>query len=269
MGLLNQIDDWPPTKSAAAWLTSAGVQETHGPISQTFQLASITKALFAYAALVAVEEGTLDLNQPAGPEGSTVRHLLAHASGLGFAAEDSVIAVGQRRVYSNVGFDQLAKVLSTQSGMSATQYFQEAVADQLGLSQTSIPGSVAHSGVSSVSDLALFAAELLCPTLISSRTLAHARSPQFGQLHGIVPGFGRFTPNPWGLGFEIRGAKTPHWTGATNSEQTFGHFGARGTMLWVDPVAERALVFLGDLDFGPWAKPLWPVLSDAVLAASV
>ena len=36
------------------------------------------------------------------------------------------------------------------------------------------------------------------------------------ELAGIVPGVGRFDPCPWGLGFEIRGDKAPHWTGTAN-----------------------------------------------------
>ena len=61
---------------------------------------------------------------------------------------------------------------------------------------------------------------------------------QFPGLVGVLPGFGRMDPNDWGLGFELRDAKSPHWTGARNSPRTFGHFGGSGTFLWVDP--ERA-----------------------------
>ena len=74
------------------------------------------------------------------------------------------------------------------------------------------------------------------------------------------------TPNDWGLGFELRDGKSPHWTGSRNSAQTFGHFGRAGTFLWVDPVAGVALGCLTTLEFGDWAKEAWPRLSDAVLA---
>jgi CubicO group peptidase (beta-lactamase class C family) len=56
--------------------------------------------------------------------------------------------------------------------------------------------------------------------------------------------------------------------GADNSPGTFGHFGGAGTFMWVDPVADIALVALTDRDFGPWALDVWPSLSDAVLAAT-
>ena len=90
---------------------------------------------------------------------------------------------------------------------------------------------------------------------------------QYPGLRGVLPGFGSQNPNDWGLGFEIRGAKHPHWTGSANSPATFGHFGQSGTMLWIDPAAGIALVALADRDFGPWAAAAWPALADAVLAA--
>ncbi len=51
----------------------------------------------------------------------------------------------------------------------------------------------------------------------------------------MLPGFGVQRPNDWGLGFEIRDAKSPHWTGSANSGRTYGHFGQSGTFIWVDP----------------------------------
>ncbi|CAN5864175.1 hypothetical protein BH24ACT6_BH24ACT6_15300 [soil metagenome] len=80
---------------------------------------------------------------------------------------------------------------------------------------------------------------------------------------------GRFEECPWGLGAEIRGAKWPHWTGRHNSQQTFGHFGGSGTMMWVDPVAGGAVVALTDRPFDQWStSPVaaWSRLSDDVVA---
>jgi len=90
----------------------------------------------------------------------------------------------------------------------------------------------------------------------------------FPGLRGVLPGVGRMDPCDWGLGFEIRGRKSPHWTGSRNSPATFGHFGRSGTFLWVDPEAGLALVGLTDREFGPWALDAWPALSDAVLEAA-
>jgi len=88
---------------------------------------------------------------------------------------------------------------------------------------------------------------------------------QFPGLVGVLPGFGRQEPNDWGLGFELRDAKAPHWTGSRNSLRTFGHFGRAGTFLWLDPDADVALACLTDLAFGDWAAEAWPRLADSVL----
>lgn len=106
----------------------------------------------------------------------------------------------------------------------------------------------------------------MAPTVIASETLAEATTVAFPRLVGVLPGFGRQEPNDWGLGFELRDRKSPHWTGRRNSPRTFGHFGRSGSFLWVDPDARLACASLADRDFGGWAADAWPALSDAVLA---
>lgn len=263
-------DNWPVGNLAAAVVSPAGLLASTGDLGHRFALASVTKPLAALGCLVAVEEGTIDLGEPAGPrgpEGVTVRHLLAHAGGYAFD-NDLVQAPGRRRIYSNVGFDVLADHLTVRSGIPASDYVGEAVFAPLGLGDTGFEKpSLAHGIWSTVADLVVVVRELFRPTIISSATLDDAVRVQFAGLDGVVPGFGRQSPNDWGLGFEIRGHKSPHWTGSTNSSATFGHFGAAGTFLWVDPVIGHALVVLTDRPFGPWAAERWPVLSDAVVAA--
>jgi CubicO group peptidase (beta-lactamase class C family) len=196
-----------------------------------------------------------------------VAHVLAHASGLG--PDGGVVAPpGTRRIYSNAGFEALAATLEAATGMTMADYLHAAVVEPLGLSGTRLDGSAAHGAVSTVADLARFAAELLEPRLLAPETLARATSPVFPDLSGVLPGFGRQNPNPWGLGFELRGEKRPHWTGTGNSPATFGHFGRSGSFLWVDPVAALALVTLTDRAFGPWSAEAWPRLSDGVLEAA-
>jgi len=85
-------------------------------------------------------------------------------------------------------------------------------------------------------------------------------------MDGVLPGYGMQRPNDWGLGFELRAHKSPHWTGSRNSPETFGHFGRSGTFLWVDPKSGAACVALTDRDFDQWGKDAWPVFSDEVLA---
>jgi CubicO group peptidase (beta-lactamase class C family) len=265
--VLRQIETWEAPHTATAVVTPRGLVASRGDPEHPFALASVTKLLVADAVLVAVEEEALSLDQAAGPPGATVAHLLAHASGLG--PDGGVVAPpGTRRIYSNAGFEALAATLEAASGMTMADYLHAAVVEPLGMSATRLDGSAAHGAVSSAADLARFAAELLAPRLLAPETLARATSPAFADLAGVLPGFGRQEPNPWGLGFEVRGDKHPHWTGRRNSPATFGHFGRSGTFVWVDPVAALALVVLTDRAFGPWSAEAWPRLSDGVLRAA-
>ncbi|MGH2663262.1 MAG: serine hydrolase domain-containing protein [Actinomycetota bacterium] len=228
-------------------------------------IASVGKLLVGLAALVAVEEGTVDLDEPAGPEGSTVRHLLGHASGLAFDSDRSIASPGRRRIYSNTGIERFAEHLAARAGMSFEEYLRLGVLEPLGMARTELRGSPAGAVWSTVADLLVFSRELLGPTLVSAETLAQAIRPQFPDLAGVLPDLGRFDPNAWGLTFEIRDEKQPHWTGRRNSPETFGHFGGSGSFLWVDPRARLATVVLAERDFGPWALETWPAFSDAVL----
>lgn len=90
------IEDWPVETAAVAVVRGAdgALLGAHGPQRHRFQLASVTKPLTAYAALVAVEEGVFDLDDPAGPDGATVRHLLSHTSGLAFDEPRAMAAPG-------------------------------------------------------------------------------------------------------------------------------------------------------------------------------
>lgn len=268
---LSTVDSWPAT-AAAAVVSPAGVLAAHGPIDTVFPLASVTKPLTALAALVAVEEGAIELSDPADEAvvpGATVRHLLAHASGLAPERPLRSFPPATRRVYSNVGINRVAWLIEQAVDMPFSAYLSDAVLAPLQLRATSLPGSAAAGGRSTVDDLGRVALELLAPSgLLHADTLAEATSVQYPGLRGVLPGFGHQDPNDWGLGLEIRGSKHPHWTGAHNSPRTYGHFGQSGSMLWVDPDAQLALVSLADRPFGEWAAEAWPKLADAVLDAA-
>jgi CubicO group peptidase (beta-lactamase class C family) len=261
---LRQIDGWPVPFAVAGVLTSRGRVETHGDASRAVRLASVSKPVGALATLVAAEEGVVDLDEAAGPPGSTVRHLLAHASGLPFEGEAPIAAPGRRRIYSNEGFRVLAAHLARNAEMPFADYVRRAVCEPLGiaLDPRGDPGSGMHA---SLEDVLAVARELLAPSLLAEETLAEMTTAQFPGLSGVLPDFGRFDPLDWGLGVEIRGSKQPHWSGSRTSERTFGHFGGSGTFLWVDPGPGVACAALTDREFGDWAKAAWPVLSDAVL----
>ncbi|MGN6608680.1 MAG: serine hydrolase domain-containing protein [Jatrophihabitans sp.] len=283
MTALEAVASWPVPTAAAAVIGPSGVVDTIGPVDEPFWLASVTKPLAALAVLVAVEEEAVSLDDPADPEllpGATLRHLLAHASGLN---EDNVrtgptdipplrrarvvAPPGTRRIYTNAAIEQAARLVEAGTGMPFGDYFSEAVVRPLGLTATTLDGSAGHGGRASVADLARVVAELLRPTgFLAAETLADLRTVQYPGLRGVLPGYGPQAENDWGLGFEIRAHKQPHWTGAGNSPSTYGHFGQRGTFVWIDPVADLALVALTDRPFGPWAIDAWPALADAVLA---
>jgi len=268
-----QIDTWPVPTVAAGVIDRGGTIKTHGPADATFPLASITKPLVAYAVLVSIEEGSLALNTPvsnaSGPlDGVTVQHLLAHASGVGPDHPELVATPATRRIYSNAGFELLGELLTAATGFTTAEYVHEAVAVPLRMAATELRGSPAFAAVSSVNDLLEFAGELLDPKLITPATLTAATTPQFADLDGVLPGYGRQQPNPWGLGFEIRGHKSPHWTAPSHDPTTFGHFGRAGTMFWIDPAASMAAVALTDRDFGPWAAAAWPPFNEALLQAT-
>jgi len=265
MDALRAIDGWNVGVVAAGIARADGVVATRGARDVELPWASVTKLLTGVAILVALEEGTVDLDEPAGPPGATLRHLLAHASGLPVDGDEPLTDPGRRRIYSNTGIELAARLLEVRAAMPFADYFAQAVVRPLGLAGR-LAGSPAHGYRGTLDDLVALGRELLQPTLVASETFAEATAVQFPGLSGVLPGLGRMEPNDWGLTFELRDSKSPHWTGSRNSERTFGHFGASGTFVWVDPDAGLACGVLTDRRFGDWAKEAWPALSDAVLA---
>jgi CubicO group peptidase (beta-lactamase class C family) len=267
---LRSCADWPVEHVAAAWLCGAVRKDSIGDTARPFRLASIAKVITAWACLVAVEEGVVGLDDAVGQPGCTLRHLLSHAGGYPFDGPQPIAAPGKRRIYSNTGIELAADAVATAAAMPFESYLDEAVLRPLAMSATVLRGSPAHAMWSTVDDLCRFLGELTEPRLIDPSTAAAARSVQFGGLRGVVPGVGAFADCVWGLGCELRGDKSPHWTGTLNSPATFGHFGGAGTLMWVDPAVGAALIALTDRPFDEWAAEAlaaWPALSDDVVRA--
>ena len=259
------IDGWDVPDAAVGVVSADGVVATRGAVEVVQPWASVTKLLTGLTFLVALEEGTVDLDEPAGPPGSTLRHLLSHASGLPLEGVEPMTEPGRRRIYSNTGIEVASDLLAARAEMPFAEYFDAAVAEPLAL-RGRLDGSPAYAYSGPLADLLALGCELLAPTLVAPETMAEAATVQFPGLAGVLPGLGRMEPNDWGLTFELRNGKSPHWTGSRNSPRTFGHFGRSGTFLWVDPDAGLACGVLTGREFGDWAKEAWPALSDAVLA---
>jgi CubicO group peptidase (beta-lactamase class C family) len=286
--------DWPVGRGGTA-VVGDGVEELAWKpgtgAGDEFAVASVTKLLTSLAALAAVETGHLGLDDPAslaglpvdGAEkatGVTVRHLLAHASGLpaGLAGHPGgrLRPPGQRRIYSNLGFRALADAVADAVGTTFAGWLDGAVLDPLGLGATrladrnSVEADPAAGAVSTLSDLVRLARCLLDrgAPVIGSELFAEATSVQFPGLAGIVPGVGRYDPNDWGLGFELHDRKRPHWMGDRRSPAAFGHFGGSGCFVWVDPAAGVAAAAVTDrsVDDG-WIMDVWPAWSDRLPAA--
>ncbi len=161
--------DWPVRRGGAAVVTPSDVQEqwVEGTDrSAELPIASVTKLLTTMAALAAVEAGHVDLDQRVDQEGATVRHLLAHASGLP-QNQGRRRPIGERRIYSNVGFRLLAEVVADAVGTSFEGWLGSAVLDPLGMRATrlaereGIEDDPAAGAVSTLGDLVLLARCLL------------------------------------------------------------------------------------------------------------
>ena len=263
--------EWPVPHVSAAVLRAGGTIATVGDQNRVQRLASISKPMAAWAILVAVEEGIVTLDQPVGQPGCTLRHLLAHAGGYPFEGEEPIAAPEVTRTYSNSGFSLAARAVEDAAGIAFADYLHEAVFAPLAMTSSVLRGSAAKGVRSNLVDTCRFVAEVMRPTLLHESTAADAQRTHYPALAGMVPGVGRYAQCPWGLGFEVRGDKSPHWTGTKNSPRTFGHFGGSGTMFWIDPDRDLALVALADRDFVEWsdtALRVWPELSDAVIDGS-
>jgi len=247
---------------------------TQGDDARVWDLASVSKPIAALGALIAVERGLVDLDKGVEvppsvttpvPEGATVRHLLAHAAGYAFDGQELLAGAGERRIYSNTGFEVLAAHVEEATGYDYPEWMEQTVVQELELRDLDVSGSPAAGYRGSIRDLLVVGRELLAPTLISAELWRAATTVQFAGLAGILPGYGRQKPNDWGLGYEIRGEKDPHWTGAGSSPETFGHFGQSGSFLWVDPKAQLTAAFLGSEPFGKTHIRIWPGVTEEIL----
>jgi len=267
---LQLIDGWDVPTAGVAVVRAGNTDSPmrRGVTTQLLPIASLSKPLTAATVLVEVTAGRLDLDEPVGPTaqgGATLRHLLAHAAGLGFEAGERTMDPGRRRIYSNWGYEVAAAHAAERAGVPFSTLLHENLTGPLRMVSTTLDGSPAHAMTSTVDDLMRFAGELLEPAVFDLATHALLTQPAFEDLDGVLPGFGRQRPNGWTLGLEVRGAKDPHWSGSRLSPSTVGHFGRSGSLIWADPINGVALATLSGRDFDDWARAGWTALNDAVV----
>ena len=117
MRALQLVTRWEVANAAAAVVAADGrVVDTIGDLDREFRLASLTKIATGWAAMIAVEEGTIDLDEPVGQPGCTLRHLLAHAGGYPTDGPEPITKPGRRRIYSNTGIELAAAAIEQRAG---------------------------------------------------------------------------------------------------------------------------------------------------------
>jgi CubicO group peptidase (beta-lactamase class C family) len=170
-----QRDERLPSVAAAVfrrgdvlWSRALGVAEVAtgeaATVAHAYRIGSITKTFTAVCVLQLREEGKLELDAPLraylpeAPVGPTVRHALAHLTGLqreppgeiwetmrpptreelvaGLEDAELVLAPGQRWHYSNLAYGLLGEVVARLAGGSFPEALSTRVLDPLGLERT-------------------------------------------------------------------------------------------------------------------------------------
>ena len=204
---LRQIDAWDVPFAAAGVTRADATVATHGDAGRAVPLASVSKPVAALATLVAAEEGVVDLDEPAGPPGSTVRHLLAHTSGLPFEGAAPISRPGRRRIYSNEGFAVLGAHVARRAEMPFAAYVRGGRVRAARPRPRSRGASRRrHARLRSRTSSRSAASSSRRPSS-PRETRAEMVAVQFPGLDGVLPDYGRFSPLDWGLGVELKGTK--------------------------------------------------------------
>ena len=115
MGALDAVAGWPVGNAAVAVTDRERTLAATGG-DEPYPWASVTKLITALAVLSSVDRGEVALDEPAGPPGATVRHLLAHASGVAPDGDAVLGPPGRRRIYSNRGIEIAAGLVADRTG---------------------------------------------------------------------------------------------------------------------------------------------------------
>ena len=251
------VEEWPAGSAAAVVRLDGGVEAvlaSDGDLSVERPWASVSKLAVALAMGVEHDWGLHDLDESVGPQGATIANLLSHSAGLGLEEDDRRAPIATRRVYSNYGVD--LAVAAVVGEADAPSWLDRRIFVPLGMTGTRLEGRPAAGVVGPTRDLITLAVAWLRPDAVARATRDRMITPYLPDLDGVVPGFGRFSPCPWGIGPEIHGAKR-HWMGDW-PPASFGHFGMSGALVLLDAAAGFGVVATSPEPFGPWAVDLWP-----------
>ncbi|MFQ3632006.1 serine hydrolase domain-containing protein [Roseiflexus sp.] len=163
-------------------------------------------------------------------------------------------------------FPRIVHVEGTLDPGSSTERFNSVYARR----QTHPAGSV----LSTARDVARFFQIFLDNGMCDGRAVlapATARlmiTNQTAGLRGGIEGFMTWNECAWGLGFDLRGNKHPHFSGEYTSPSTFGHTGVSGVFAWADPALDLVCVMLANRTlFSLWHASCWSRFSTAVTAS--
>ena len=253
---------WPGSPAYVVLRLRGGVVErvaAVGELDEVRPWASVSKMAIALAVGVEIDWNFHEFAETVGPQGASLANLMSHSSGLGLEEGDPVVPVGTKRIYSNYGVDHAVGAIVGES--SAAKWLENRVFLPLGLSSSTLVDRPASGVEGSTNDLATLAEAWLRPDGLMRETRDRIIRPYLPELEGIVPGFGRFTPCPWGLGPEVRGEKR-HWMGDW-PPSSFGHFGQSGALMLLNADEGVGVVATSTEPFGPWAVRLWPEWTSA------
>ena len=100
--------------------------------------------------------------------------------------------------------------------------------------------------------------------ILSTATIAASTDNQLISMKDVPEEDRRF--RPWGLGWRLQWASHANTFGDLVSPRTYGHWGATGTMLWIDPDRESFALILSTQPLEPNGAP-FQRLSNAIVAA--
>ncbi len=229
------------------------------------------------------------------------RHLGLDAFVRSYCRGQPTFAPGARWSYSNFGFGLAGEIVARYGGSGYHEHVASRILKPLGMRDSWLPppesvwGRIAEVWLptephtdyerynspyfrrlgipwgglySTPEDLAVFAQTFLDGGAHGGRRILSPAS-----VHEMIrnqAGEGA-SPVSWGLGWDVKGSKTPHCSGDRTSAATFGHTGSSGSMLWADPTLGLVCVMIGTRSAeSGWSDgeiPRRALFSSAVVAA--